>query len=219
MPGFRRTPAFGTSTSICAVRVAGSSTGASRATRPVKVSPGYASTSTTAGMSITMRRRSFSTRLATSRTKWMSTTDRNDEFGAHERAGVQAPAADEPVDRGEDPRVRQVDPQFLEPRRRLASLGPRQVDLRHRRVVPRLGVVERLLRDQVAPEEVPRALEVALGELEVGFALADRGLRHLERRLGLAHLLADFAVLERGQQLAPADRVAQAHVHRSRGGR
>ena len=46
MPGFRRKPGFGISISIDAVRVAGSRTGATRAMRPMNVSPGNASTST-----------------------------------------------------------------------------------------------------------------------------------------------------------------------------
>ena len=48
-PGLQPEAAFGISISICAVRVAGSRTGATRATRPLKFSPGYASTSTSAG--------------------------------------------------------------------------------------------------------------------------------------------------------------------------
>ena len=80
IPGLSLEDGLGTSTSIWAVRVAGSSTGERRATRPLNTSPGYASTSTCAGMSMTIRRRSFSTRFATRRTKWMSTTDRNDEL-------------------------------------------------------------------------------------------------------------------------------------------
>ena len=46
MPGFRRKSALGISISIGAVRVAGSSTGETRAMRPLNVSPGNASTST-----------------------------------------------------------------------------------------------------------------------------------------------------------------------------
>ena len=49
MPGLRRKPGFGTSISICAVRVAGSNTGATRLTWPVNSSPGNVSTVTIAG--------------------------------------------------------------------------------------------------------------------------------------------------------------------------
>ena len=103
MPGFSRKPAFGTSISISAVRVAGSKTGATRLTRPVNFSPGNASTST-------LRRRarparactSFSTRLATIRTVRMSTTDATGAFGADQRARIEIALADEAVDRRRD---------------------------------------------------------------------------------------------------------------------
>ena len=92
------------------------------------------------------------------------------------------------------------------------ELRLRQIDLRFRRHVARLGIVERLLGEQLALEEVLRALEVQLGDLEVGLALPDGGLRHFERGLGWAHLLEDFAIFDLGHHLAAPDGVAQLHV-------
>ena len=53
----------------------------------------------------------------------------------------------------------------------------RQIELRQRRLMARIDVVERLLREQLALEEAARAIEVVLRELQVGFALTDRRLR------------------------------------------
>ena len=205
---------MGTSTSIWAVRVAGSSTGDEA---------GDTSLEHLAGVRIHLDLR----RHVDDDSPEILLDEVRDEahevdvhhrqerrVGAHEGAGIQAPASDEAVDGGEDSRVREVDAELFQPRRRLIALGLGQVDLGQRRVVPRLGVVQRLPRDQAAPEQVPGALEVALGVLEVGFALPDGGPRHFQRGLVLAHLLAQLAVLERRQQLAPAHRVAEADVHR-----
>ena len=49
------------------------------------------------------------------------------------------------------------------------------------------------------------------GHLQVGFALADRGLRHLEGRLRLSDLFDDFAVFDLGEDLVPSHAVAQLH--------
>src|SRR5690606_8409534 len=43
--------------------------------------------------------------------------------------------------------------------------------------------------------------------------LPDRGFRHLERGFLLADLLADLAILDLGDRLAPADRIAKLDVH------
>ena len=71
-----------------------------------------------------IRRRSFSTTLATSRTTPMSTTEMNGEFGRDPRAGVERALADEPADRRRDDRVREVDLQLVEPRLRLRDTAP-----------------------------------------------------------------------------------------------
>ena len=78
----------------------------------------------------------------------------------------------------------------------------REVELRDRRLMPRVDVVERLLRQQLAIEEAARAVEVVLRQLEVRFALANRRLRDLIGGLRPPHLLADFAVLDAGDDLA-----------------
>jgi len=80
IPGLRRAAPFGISISIGAVRVAGSSTGDTRAMRPVNTSPGNASTSTRVVLPVCSSLRSFSTTLATRRTMEMSTTSTTDTF-------------------------------------------------------------------------------------------------------------------------------------------
>ena len=107
----------------------------------------------------------------------------------------------------------QVDAQLLEARLVLIELGFRQVELRDRRQVARLGVVERLFGEQLPREQILRSFEVELRDLEVRFALADGGLGHFLRRLGGAHLLDDFAILDLGEHLAATDGVAELHVH------
>ena len=82
----------------------GSRTGATRATRPMNVSPGNASTSTTAGMPTRSRRRSFSTTFATRRTE-VDVDDRDERrVRCDKRAGIEAALADEAVDRRDDAR-------------------------------------------------------------------------------------------------------------------
>ena len=48
----------------------------------------------------------------------------------------------------------------LEPRHRLRVLGARQIELRDRRLVPRFGVVERLLGQELAREQIPRPFRI-----------------------------------------------------------
>ena len=64
----------------------------------------------------------------------------------------------------------------------LIELRLREIELRHGRHVARLGVVERLLGEQLARVKILRAFEVELGHLEVGLALADGRLGDLLRR-------------------------------------
>ena len=100
-----------------------------------------------------------------------------------------------------------------------SNCASREIELRHRRLVARVDVVEGLLRQQLPLVEAARAIEVGLRQLEVGFALADGGLRDLVGGLRLPHLLADFAVLDARDDLALPDRVAELDVDRSAAGR
>ncbi len=94
----------------------------------------------------------------------------------------------------------------------LLELRPREIELRGRRLVARVDVVERLLRQQLPLVEAARAIEVGLRQLQVGFALADRGLRDLVGRLRLTHLLAQLAVLDARDDLTLPHRVAELDV-------
>ena len=76
--------------------------------------------------------------------------------------------------------------ELVEPRLRLRVLRLRQVELRDGRLVPGVGVVEGLLRNQLALEQVPRAIEIGLRQPQVGLALPDGRRRHVERRLAPA---------------------------------
>ena len=166
IPGFSRNCALLISTSICAVRVAGSSTGDTRATRPMNCSPGNASTSTSAGCPA----------RDAPQILFDDVGDQPDDADVDDRderrirrdpgAGVQHALADEPVHRRRDQRVGEVDLQLVETRLCLRVLRLGQIELGRRRLVARFGVVERLLRDQLALEQVARAIEVRLGELE-----------------------------------------------------
>ena len=98
--------------------------------------------------------------------------------------------------------------------RGLLQLRHRQLELRLRRLIARVGVVERLAGQQVALEEALRALHVVLRQLQVGLALANGRLRHVERRLGLLDLLDDLAVLDLRDCLAAANRIAELDVDR-----
>ena len=79
--------------------------------------------------------------------------------------------------------------------------------------MPRVDVVEGLLRQQLTLEEAARAVEVVLRQLEVGFALANRRLRDLVGRLGAANLLANLAVFDAGDHLPLTHRIAELDVH------
>ena len=96
----------------------------------------------------------------------------------------------------------------------LRHLRLREIELRLRGLIPRVGIVERLAGQQVALEQAARALEIVLRELQVGLALPDRRLRHVVGRFGLLDLLDDFAVFDLRDRLAEPDGIAQLHVHR-----
>ena len=89
-----------------------------------------------------------------------------------------------------------------------------KLELRLRRLIARVGVVERLAGQQIALEEALRSLHVVLRELQVGLALANGRLRHVEGRLGLLDLLDDLAVFDLRDRLAAANRIAELDVHR-----
>ena len=210
MPGFSRKPGFGISISIGAVRVAGSSTGATRAIRPVNISPGNASTSTcvvVAGLELIEV-------LFDDVGDEPDAADVDDvddrRVLADKRARIDGAAGDEAVDRRDDDRVLEVDAKLVEPRGRLVVLRAREIELRDRRLVARLGVVERLLRQQLPREQVARPLGVGLGELEVRFALPDGGARDLERRLLLLDLLLELEVFDLGDPLSARHAIAEA---------
>ena len=105
---------FGISISMGAVRVAGSSTGDTRAMRPVNVSPGYASTCTRVALPVSSSLRSFSTTLATSRTRVMSTTSATGAFCETKAPGSTLRFDDESVHRRGNHGVREVDTQLVE---------------------------------------------------------------------------------------------------------
>ena len=88
-------------------------------------------------------------------------TDRADIDHRHHRRLLRGPGsdvdvalADEAIHRRGHAGVAEGDAQFLEARLRLGNLRPREIDLRGRRCLARLGVVERLAGQQVALEEV-----------------------------------------------------------------
>src|ERR1043165_3439793 len=105
---------------------------------------------------------------------------------------VRGAPRDEAVDRRRDDRVLERDAQLVEAGLRLVVLGARQIESGLRRLVLRFRVVERLLRQQLALEQVARAFDVRLCQLEIGFALAEGCLAYFERGFRLLDLLAHF---------------------------
>ena len=84
----------------------------------------------------------------------MSTTEMNAEFGVTQAPGSSARLPTNPLT-GEVMMVfDEVDLQLVEPRLRLRVLRLRQVELRRRGLIARVGVVEGLLRNQLALEQV-----------------------------------------------------------------
>ena len=93
------------------------------------------------------------------------------------------------------------------------ALRPREIDRRHRRLVARLVVVERLLRQQLPLDTgCATARRWSAASLQIGLALADGRLRDLLGRLGLLDLFLDLEVLDLGDALAAAHAIAEAHV-------
>ena len=79
--------------------------------------------------------------------------------------------------------------------------------------LPRLGVVQRLFRQELAPEELPRAIQVGLCKLQIGFALANGGARNLERRFRLLHLFGHLTIFNTRYALPASDGVAELHIY------
>ncbi len=131
---------------------------------------------------------------------------------ARKRAGVEVTLADEAVDRGHDLRVGEGDLQLLEPGLGGFELGLGELELRHGRLLPRVDVVEGLLRQQLPLVEAAGTIEIVLRQLEVRLALANGGLRDRVGGFRAANLLADFAVLDAGDDLSLPDRVAELDV-------
>ncbi len=173
------------------------------------------------------RRRSFSTTLATSRTRSISTTDSNGVLEETKAPGSSSRLPTKPLT-GERISVgAERDLELVEAGLRLVELRPREVELSLSRLMPGVGVVERLAGEELPLEQAARPIEVGLRELEVGLALADGGAGDVEGGLGLPHLLGDLARLDPGQDAALGDAVADAdgdlfepavhlarHVHR-----
>ena len=79
------------------------------------------------------------------------------------------------------------------------------------RLIARVGVVEGLPRNQLAFEQVARAIEVGLRQPQVGLALTDRRGRHFIRGLRLLDLLQELVVFDLGELLTARDAIAQPH--------
>jgi hypothetical protein len=124
---------------------------------------------------------------------------------------ISTTLADKPADGRRDDRVRQVDFQFVEPRLGLRELCARQIELRDRRLVARIGVVEGLLGNELPLVQVARAIEVRLGQTQVGFTLTDGGLRDVVGCHRLLDLLLQFAVLDLGNGLPAGHAIAETH--------
>ena len=168
-----------------------------------------------AGSPCTMRRRSRSTRLATSAHE-VDVDDRHERrVGPTKAPGSRLRLPTKPST-GDTMRV--FARLMRSSSRRAcacANCARARSTCATRRLVAGLGVVQRLARDQVAPEEVLRALEVGLGELEIGFTLADgrpRRRRTTRRSGGPAPGVSRSSSC--ASNWPSADRVAQPHVHR-----
>src|SRR5262245_41073628 len=75
--------------------------------------------------------------------------------------------------------------------------------------MPRLVVVQRLLREQLPLEEAAVAIEVGLREREIGFARTNGRSGNFLRRLLLLDLLDELEILNLGAALALADLIAR----------
>ena len=140
------------------------------------------------------------------RTVRNATTDRTGVFWDANAPGSRYRFPTKPVTGDRMIVFASVNPQLVLPGLRLRELRPREIDLRHRRLVPRIRVVEPLPRQELPVVQAARPLERGLGELEVGVALTHRRARHLERGLGLLDLLSNLPVFDDRNRLAVATR-------------
>ena len=144
----------------------------------------------------------------------MSTTEMNDVFAPTLAPGSSVRLPMNPSTGAVMTVLARVDLQLVEAGLGLFHLRHRELELRLRRLVARVGVVERLPWQQVALEEALRAFHVVLRELQIGLALANGRLRHVVRRLCLLDLLDDLAVLDLRNRLTAANGIAQLDVDR-----
>jgi hypothetical protein len=77
-----------------------------------------------------------------------------------------------------------------------------------------LHIIEGLLRQELTLVQASRSIQVGLGQLEIGLALPDRGLRHLIRRLRLPDLFPNLAVFDARDDLPATNRIGQLDGHR-----
>jgi hypothetical protein len=132
---------------------------------------------------------------------------------ANRRARINQPPGDEPIHRRGDDRVAEIDLQLVESRFRLLRLRACQIQLRLRRLVTRLGVVQHLLGDELSFEEALRAIEVRLRKPEIRIPLPDRGLRDFLCGLLLLDLLDEFEVFDLGNTLTARHPISEADRH------
>ena len=185
-----------------------------RATRPAKFSPGYASTSVSPAVPCVMRRRSFSTTLITSRTVRISTTEMNDVFTPTLAPGSSVRLPTKPSTGDVMTVLARLILSSSRRALRLSHLRLREVELRDRRLISRVGIVEGLAWQQIALEQAARAFEVVLRQLQVRLPLADRRLRDVIGRFGLIDLFDDLAVFDLRDRLSAPHRIAELHIDR-----
>ena len=213
MPGLSRQPRWGSRFPSRAVRVAGSSTGATRATRPLNCSPGIGVdlTAPPAPTLTLLRSRLDEVRRPAAPSRCRRPTATGDVL-RDARAGIDDPLGHEAVDRRGDRGVAELDAQFLE-----ARLPARTAPARDRaapaRLVPRLGVVERLPGQKLRSNRLRARSRLVLANVEVGFALADGRPRDPERRFRLLDLLADLAGPRPWRAAGRGRRVAEPDAH------
>ena len=159
---------------------------------------------------------SFSTTLMTRRTVRMSTTEMNDVFTPTLAPGSSVRLPMNPSTGAVMIVFARLIFSSSRRARACAICACASSSCAMRRLVARVGVVERLAGQQVALVEALRALHVVLRELQVGLPLPDRRLRHVVGRFRLLDLLDDLAIFDLGDRLSAAHRIAELHVHRSR---
>ena len=144
--------------------------------------------------------------LATRRTRVMSTTSTTGAFCDTKAPGSTARLATKPLTGRGDDGIGERNLQLLEARLRLGVLSAREVELRDGGQIPAVGVVERLLREELPFEKIARAFGVGFGQLELGFALTDGRQRDLLSGFGLLDLFEELVILDLRDALAHGSR-------------